>query len=111
MAVEKGSATVIEAAAEMYLRGLKFLPIDLNKSSASEFLMEDGALRPPFNCIPALGNTVAKEIVEARREHPFTSKEDLKKRGKVSQSIIDTMDEMGILNGMPEEEQINLFSF
>ena len=111
MAVEKGSATVIEAAAEMYLRGLKFLPIDLNKSSASEFLMEDGALRPPFNCIPALGNTVAKEIVEARREHPFTSKEDLKKRGKVSQSIIDTMDEMGILHGMPEEEQINLFSF
>ena len=110
-AVEKGSATVIEAAAEMYLRGLKFLPIDLNKSSASEFLMEDGALRPPFNCIPALGNTVAKEIVEARREHPFTSKEDLKKRGKVSQSIIDTMDEMGILHGMPEEEQINLFSF
>ena len=109
--VEKGSATVIEAAAEMYLRGLKFLPIDLNKSSASEFLMEDGALRPPFNCIPALGNTVAKEIVEARREHPFTSKEDLKKRGKVSQSIIDTMDEMGILHGMPEEEQINLFSF
>ena len=99
------------AAAEMYLRGLKFLPIDLNKSSASEFLMEDGALRPPFNCIPALGNTVAKEIVEARREHPFTSKEDLKKRGKVSQSIIDTMDEMGILHGMPEEEQINLFSF
>ena len=110
-AVEKGSATVIEAAAEMYLRGLKFLPVDLNKSSASEFLMEDGALRPPFNCIPALGNTVAKEIVEARREHPFTSKEDLKKRGKVSQSIIDTMDEMGILHGMPEEEQINLFSF
>ena len=110
-AVEKGSATVIEAAAEMYLRGLKFLPIDLNKSSASEFLMEDGALRPPFNCIPALGNTVAKEIVEARREHPFTSKEDLKKRGKVSQSIIDAMDEMGILHGMPEEEQINLFSF
>ena len=110
-AVEKGSATVIEAAAEMYLRGLKFLPIDLNKSSAFEFLMEDGALRPPFNCIPALGNTVAKEIVEARREHPFTSKEDLKKRGKVSQSIIDTMDEMGILHGMPEEEQINLFSF
>ena len=37
--------------------------------------------------------------------------EDLKKRGKVSQSIIDTMDEMGILHGMPEEEQINLFSF
>ncbi len=110
-AVEKGNATVIEVAAEMYLRGLHFLPIDLNKSDASEFLMEEGALRPPFNCIPALGNTVAKEIVQARAEHAFTSKEDLKKRGKVSQSIIDTMEDMGILNGIPDEEQIDLFSF
>ena len=73
--------------------------------------MEDGKLRPPFNCIPALGDAVAKEIVRARDEHRFTSKEDLKKRGKVSQSIIDTMDDMGILKDLPEEEQISLFAF
>ena len=54
---------------------------------------------------------MAKEIVRARDEHLFTSKEDLKKRGKVSQSIIDTMDSMGILKNMPDEEQISLFSF
>ena len=110
-AVEKGQATVLEVAAEMYLRGLKFLPVDLQKSDATQFLMEDGCLRPPFNCIPALGNTVAAEIVEARKENPFTSKEDLKKRGKVSQSIVESMEEMGMLHGMPDEEQINLFSF
>ena len=73
--------------------------------------MVDGKLLPPFNCIPALGDAVAKEIVRARGEHLFTSKEDLKKRGKVSQSIIDTMDSMGILKNMPDEEQISLFSF
>lgn len=110
-AVEKGNATVIEVAAEMYLRGLSFLPIDLDRSDASEFKMVDGKLLPPFNCIPALGDSVAKEIVKARDEHSFTSKEDLKKRGKVSQSIIDTMDAMGILKGLPEEEQISLFAF
>ena len=95
----------------MYLRGLEFLPIDLARSDASEFQMIDGKLLPPFNCIPALGDAVAKEILTARKEHAFTSKEDLKKRGKVSQSIIDTMDSMGILKGLPEEEQISLFSF
>ncbi|MDY2812095.1 MAG: PHP domain-containing protein, partial [Dialister sp.] len=105
-AVEKGNATVIEVAAEMYLRGLSFLPIDLEKSDASQFLMVDGKLLPPFNCIPALGDAVAKEIVLARQDHPFTSKEDLKKRGKVSQSIIDTLDSMGVLKGLPEEEQM-----
>lgn len=110
-AVEKGNATVIEVAAEMYLRGLSFLPIDLEKSDASQFLMVDGKLLPPFNCIPALGDAVAKEIVLARQDHPFTSKEDLKKRGKVSQSIIDTLDSMGVLKGLPEEEQMSLFAF
>lgn len=110
-AVEKGNATVIEVAAEMYLRGLSFLPIDLEKSDTSQFLMVDGKLLPPFNCIPALGDAVAKEIVLARQDHPFTSKEDLKKRGKVSQSIIDTLDSMGVLKGLPEEEQMSLFAF
>ena len=110
-AVEKGNATVIEVAAEMYLRGFSFLPINLEKSDASQFLMVDGKLLPPFNCIPALGDAVAKEIVLARQDHPFTSKEDLKKRGKVSQSIIDTLDSMGVLKGLPEEEQMSLFAF
>lgn len=108
-AVEKGNATVLEVAAEMYLRGFTFLPVDLEKSDAYEFKMEDGALRPPFNCIPALGDTVAKEIVEARKKHAFTSKEDLKKRGKVSQTVIETMEDMGMLHGMAEEEQMSLF--
>ena len=109
--VEKDCATVIEVAAEMYLRGYEFMPISLEKSSATEFLILDNKILPPFNCIPALGEQVAKEIVEARNEAPFSSKEDFRKRGKVSQSIIDTMDEMGILKGLPEEEQLNLFAF
>lgn len=110
-AVEKGNATVIEVAAEMYLRGMEFMPISLEHSDASAFKIVEGRLLPPFNCIPALGDAVAKEIVRARDEHVFTSKEDLKKRGKVSQSIVDTMESMGILKGLPEEEQISLFSF
>jgi len=68
------------------------------------FKIEDGKLLPPFNCIPALGNAAAGEIVKVRNEHLFTSKADLKKRGKVSQSIIDTMEYMGILKGLPEED-------
>lgn len=108
-AVEKDNATVTEVAAEMYLRGLEFIPISLEHSAASEFKMVDGKLLPPFNCIPALGNSVAKEIVAAREEHQFTSKEDLKRRGKVSQSLIDTMESMGILKGIPDSEQLSLF--
>ena len=109
--VEKDCAIVTEVAAEMYLRGYEFLPISLEHSSASEFTIVDNKILPPFNCIPALGNQVAKDIVAAREVEPFSSKEDLRKRGKVSQSIVETMEEMGILKNLPEEEQLNLFGF
>lgn len=109
--VEKKNAVVTEVAAEMYLRGFEFLPISLAESSAAEFKMVGGKILPPFNCIPALGNQVAKLIVQAREKGPFTSKEDLRKRAKVSQTLIETMESMGILKGLPEEEQISLFSF
>ncbi len=109
-AVEKDNAVVIEVAAEMYLRGFEFAPIDLMQSSASEFLIRDGKLLPPFNCIPTLGEQAAQEIVKARENGPFTSKEDLRKRGKVSQSALDAMEGLGVLKGLPDEEQMNLFS-
>lgn len=109
--VDKKAAVVTEVAAEMYLRGYEFLPVDLMRSSASEFLIQDGKILPPFNCIPALGSAAARQIVRAREEAPFTSKEDLRKRAKVSTSIMETMDNMGILADLPEEEQLSLFSF
>lgn len=109
--VDKKNAVVTEVAAEMYLRGYEFLPIDLMRSSATEFLIVDGKILPPFNCIPALGNQAAKMIVRAREDGAFTSKEDLQKRAKVSQTLMETMDGMGILKGLPDEEQLSLFGF
>ncbi|MCI5836819.1 MAG: PolC-type DNA polymerase III [Veillonellaceae bacterium] len=108
-AVEKDSATHIEVAMEMSLRGFGFKTVSLERSDVRNFLIEDGMLLPPLSSVPGLGVTVAEEIVAARVDGPFTSKEDLRKRGKVSQSIIDTLAELGALQGMPEEEQISLF--
>ena len=108
-AVEKDSATNIEVAMEMAQRGFRFKPIDLARSHVRDFVVEDGMLLPPLSCVPGLGETVAEEIVAARENGPFTSKEDLRKRGKVSQTIVETLTEMGALEGMPDEEQLNLF--
>lgn len=108
-AVEKDSATNIEVAMEMAQRGFRFKSIDLARSHVRDFVVEDGMLLPPLSCVPGLGETVAEEIVAARENGPFTSKEDLRKRGKVSQTIVETLTEMGALEGMPDEEQLNLF--
>ncbi|MGO3547720.1 MAG: hypothetical protein ACTINF_06450, partial [Leuconostoc falkenbergense] len=68
-------------------------------------------LIPPCISLPGLGDNVAKQIVAARTEKPFLSKEDLKKRGKVSQTIIDFMTQHSVLEGLPDENQLSLFDF
>ena len=108
---EKNLLTVLEIANEMLERGFKFKMVDINKSDASDWLiMEDGkTLLAPFSAIPGLGLNVAKQIIAAREEKAFLSKEDLAKRGKVSQSIIEFMNEQHVLDDLPDENQLNLF--
>lgn len=106
---EKSLLTVMEIALEMCERGMNFKKIDLYKSQASEFIIEGNSLIPPFDSIPGLGTNVAKQIVEARKNGEFLSKEDLQQRGRVSKTLIEYMDELGCLEGMPDANQLSLF--
>jgi DNA polymerase-3 subunit alpha (Gram-positive type) len=102
----------LKIALEMSARGFKFGAIDLGKSDATKFLIDkdnSDTLIPPFKTIDGLGDTVAKTIVSERDKKPFISIEDVLHRGKVSQTLIDKMIEMGILNGLPESNQLSLF--
>lgn len=107
---EKNLLTVLELANECLERGFKINMVDLKESDAFEFkIIDDHTLLAPFNAIPGLGDNVAKQIVAAREEQPFLSKEDLSTRGKVSKTIIEYMTENHVLDGMPDENQLSLF--
>lgn len=106
---EKNMLTVLELANEMLERGLEFGMIDLYKSDAVNFVIEDNKLIAPFRAVPSLGINVAKQIVEARKDGPFLSKEDLANRGKVSKTLIEYMSENGVLKDLPDENQLSLF--
>ena len=106
---EKNLMTVLELALEMCERGMSFQKVDLYRSHASEFIIEGNTLIPPFNAIPGLGTNVAKQIVASREEGEFLSKEDLQRRGRVSKTLIDYMDQLGCLEGMPDANQLSLF--
>ena len=108
-AKEKNLLTVLELANEMLERGFKFSMVDLDKSDASDWLIDGDTLIAPFRAVPGLGLNVAKQIVAARADKPFLSKEDLSKRGKVSKSLIDFMTENGVLSDLPDENQLSLF--
>ena len=108
---ESNILDVLQLALEMTARGFKFGKIDLNKSDGMKFLIDDDnkTLIPPFRSIDGLGDIVANKIVEEREKQPFFSIEDLQNRAKVSQTLIDKMRVMGILNGLPETSQLSLF--
>lgn len=106
---EKSLLTVLEIALEMCERGYHFKKVDLYKSKAAEFIIDGKGLIPPFNAIPGLGTNVAKTIVEARKNGEFLSKEDLGQRGRVSKTLLEYMDQLGCLEGMPDANQLSLF--
>ncbi|MCW6666417.1 PolC-type DNA polymerase III [Aerococcaceae bacterium NML190938] len=106
---EKSLLTVLELANEMLERGYKFQMVSLGKSDADNFLIEGDTLIPPFRTVPGLGANVAQQIIQARNENPFLSKEDLQKRGKVSKTIIEYLSEHGVLRDLPDEDQLTLF--
>ncbi len=106
---EKNLLTVLELANEMLERGFEFGMIDLYKSDAVNFVIDGNKLIAPFRAVPSLGINVAKQIVQAREEGAFLSKEDLATRGKVSKTLIEYMSEHGVLDGLPEENQLSLF--
>ncbi|MFF2449815.1 PolC-type DNA polymerase III [Neobacillus sp. NPDC058068] len=106
---EKNLLTVLELALEMTERGFVFQNYDLYKSDASDFIIEGNTLIPPFNSIPGLGTNAAFNIVKARGEGEFLSKEDLQQRGKVSKTILEYLDKQGCLKSLPEQNQLSLF--
>ena len=108
---EKELVTELEIANEMLERGFKFQMINLEKPDSQNFIIDGDSLIPPFRAVPGLGNNVAEQIVKAREEAPFLSKEDLQKRGKVSKTIMTYLDDNGVLAGMPDEDQLSLFGF
>jgi DNA polymerase-3 subunit alpha (Gram-positive type) len=106
---EKNLLTVLELALEMCERGASFQKVDLYRSSASEFLVDGNTLIPPFNSIPGLGTNAALNIVKAREEGEFLSKEDLQQRSKISKTVIEYLDNHGCLQGLPDQNQLSLF--
>jgi DNA polymerase III subunit alpha, Gram-positive type len=106
---EKNTLTVLELALEMCERGYKFQKVDLYRSDASEFIIDGDTLIPPFNSIPGLGTNAALNIVKAREDGEFLSKEDLQQRGRVSKTIIEYLDNHGCLESLPDKNQLSLF--
>lgn len=100
----------LEIVLEMYERGFKFLPMDLYKSDANKFKVEDDGLRPPLNSISGMGNVAAEAIFKAVHEDiPISSIDNLKKRAKIGNSAVELLKKFDCLRGLPESDQVSFF--
>ena len=96
---------------EMYARGFEFMKIDIYRANAHEFQIIDGKLMPSLSTIDGLGDKAADAFVTAAAEGPFLSRDDLRQRSKLSKTVIDLMGDLGLLDGLPESNQLSLFDF
>lgn len=110
-AKEEAVADTLAVALEMHARGFKFKNIDITKSKAKTFVIdeEDKALIIPFMAVDGLGENVAYKIEEERDKKEFFCIEDFASRGKVNKTTVDKLKELGIFEGMPESAQLSLF--
>ena len=110
-ATKDDEVTILEILIEMNLRGIHIKPIDIYKSRAAEFFIdEDGEIVPPINSLPGIGQAAAEGFVAARGAGPFVSQDDMVRR-KVSKSMVEQLKLAGCLNGIPETSQVTLFEF
>ena len=83
--------------------------MDVYKAKASRFQIIDGKLMPSLSTVDGLGEKAAEGIVEAATKGKFLSKDDFRQRTKASKSVVDLMEDLGIIKDLPESNQLSLF--
>ncbi len=108
---EQDTLKDMKSVQEMYARGFEFLKVDIYRAEAHKFQIIDGKLMPALSTIDGLGDKAADQLVEAAAQGPFLSRDDLRQRSKLSKTVIDLMGDLGLLEGLPESNQLSLFDF
>lgn len=103
---ELQSLPVLMLVNEAYARGIRFLPVDLEKSSDFEYLPENGKIRLPFSAFAGIGENAAASIISARNDEPFFSVEDLRTRAGLTKSVIEILRRNGALDNLNETDQL-----
>lgn len=108
-AKDEAELATLQIVNEMMARGIDVLPVDVYKSEAKMFMVEDGKIRLPFSSLPGVGEAAAISLAECGKKYEYLSIEDMQVKTKVTKAVIETLKEVGVLGDMPESSQMSLF--
>lgn len=102
-AKDKERLLTLELVNEAAARNIAFLPVDLKKSKAEEYIIENGSLRLPFSALPGVGPVAARKLydflVSCGGEVPGI--DWLKKNAGISKTVVEALEGAGALLGIP----------
>ncbi len=108
-AKDEAEFQTLQIVNEMMSRKIEFLPVDIYKSEAKMFKVEDGKIRLPFSSLPGVGGAAADSLAETGKHTEYLSIEDMQIKTKVTKAVIETLKDVGVLKDLPESSQMSLF--
>lgn len=110
-AKDKEQYTALQVVNEMMARGIELLPVDIYKSEATRYVIEDGKIRMPFGALSGIGESAAIPLAEARDdgEGKFISVDDFARRAGAGKSTIEMLESVGAFGDIPKTAQLSLF--
>ncbi len=108
-AKDNSELATLQIVNEMLSRNIEVLPVDIYKSTARMFLVEDGKIRLPFLAIAGVGETAADSLEQQSKNGEYLSIEDMQMKTKISKTVVETLKTIGTLKDLPESTQMSLF--
>lgn len=108
-AKDEAEFQTLQIVNEMMARKIEFLPVDIYKSEAKMFKVEDGKIRLPFSSLHGVGGAAADSLAETGKHTEYLSIEDMQIKTKVTKAVIETLKDVGVLKDLPESSQMSLF--
>ncbi len=107
---ESDQYNTLQIVNEILSRKIEFLPVDLYRSHATKYTIEDGKIRLPFTSLKGLGEAAAISLEQAGKEdEEYISVDDVATRAGVSKSVIEILRSANVFANLPDTSQMTFF--